>query len=716
MALTGHEDRFRQLYADEAHDRLGRMTTALLEVGDEAGDDVLEVLFREAHTLKGGAAIVGFPDVSRAVHAVEDVLEGVRDGSVALRDRLRDALLDAVEALGTLITESRAGEDVTAAADAIVAAINDVASRPQEAAPEATEAPPTVSAAPPEAATAGLEAGAAAPVPAGPPDPAPDNTGSDESAPAGAGRKRRADAGGTVRVSLDRLDLLSRLVSEAAAAHLSIGRVLTERLGGHPELVEEFRRLSLILGDLQEQAMRARMVPVSELVPQLHRAVHNAARSLGRDVRWEVRGEDTELDRGVLDRLADPLQHLVRNCVAHGIEAPDVRLAAGKPATGTVRLHAMQIGAEVVVVVSDDGRGIDTTAVRNAAAERGADVATLGEEELTDLVFTPGLSTSAAVSEVSGRGVGLDVVRATLQELRGRVEVHSQPGQGAEFRLIVPLTLAVSRCLLVRAGARRYALPLTAVVRALPPQAANGHHIGGDPVVWLDERPVALCSLAQALGRDPEDGHGPVVIVAGTTRTHAFAVDEVLGQRDVVVKGLSPLLPPVDVVAGASVEPDGSVLLVLDPGALVQAGRRSHGNGVSGAQEAPSEERPSATILVVDDAMTVRELQRSILERAGFRVRLARDGVEALSDLAELRSDLILSDVEMPRMDGFELVTNIRSQPALAHLPVILLTSRSSEEDRQRGLQAGADAYIIKSSFDAATLISAVERLLQAPA
>ncbi len=460
--------------------------------------------------------------------------------------------------------------------------------------------------------------------------------------------------------------------------------------------------------------MRARMVPVSTITDPLHRAVRDLARSLGKRVRWEARGEDTELDRGVLQHLADPLLHLVRNAVDHGVETPAERVAAGKDEEATVRLHAMQLGSEVIITVSDDGRGIDGARVREQARLRG-DGASGTDDPLT-LIFRSGLSTAATVSEVSGRGVGLDVVRTNLETVRGRVEVHSDAGQGSEFRLVVPITLAVLPCLLVAVAGNRYAIPMHSVALAQGHDDTNEAHAEGRALIWVGRAPVPVSDLHATLELDgvPEP-QGPIVVVSGITRRHAFRVDALLGQRDVVVKGLGRLVPRLDVVAGASVEPDGSILVVLDAAALIDKARGDRAEvtpALLHGDEAPVAAARRRSILVVDDALTVRELQRSIFERAGFEVRVASDGIEALARLAEAPADLVLTDVEMPRMDGFALTESIRAHPKLANLPVLVLTSRASEADRQRGLDVGADGYIVKSAFDEASLLESVDRVL----
>jgi two-component system chemotaxis sensor kinase CheA len=414
----------------------------------------------------------------------------------------------------------------------------------------------------------------------------------------------------------------------------------------------------------------------------------------------------------VLHQLSDSLVHLVRNAVDHGIELPEERQRAGKHAQATVRLHAMQLGSEVIIAVTDDGRGIDVAGVTYQADRRGIDTDGMTDEELLGLTFQAGLSTTPFVTDISGRGVGLDVVRTNVESVHGRVEVRSESGAGTEFRIIVPITTAVLRCLLVEAGGQSFALPFHRVLLSKANEPAVVTHAEGRPVIRVEGHAIPVQVLAETLGLSAGRAtKGPLVVLTDTTRRYAFQVDRLIGQRDVVIKALNPLLPRLPAVAGASVEPDGSILVVLDPPGLMQRAKQASRTTEPKAhvEGSPAKRR---SILVVDDALTIRELQRSILERAGFDVRVAVDGKHALSALAEAPSDLVLTDIEMPNMDGFALTEAIRAHPTLANIPVLILSSRTSADDRQRGLDAGADGYIQKSGFDEASLLTAVNRLL----
>ena len=666
---TGHEAEFRRLFEEEARQRLNELGELALELrSPAAGPEALDKMFRHAHTLKGGAGVVGFSDLADVLHDLEQLLVDVREGRRPPSHELAAAVVGVVDVLLDMVPRAMAGEDQEG---------------PRLAAQAALSRAP--------GSGAGLVPARAAP-PARPASPAPPPAALEEA--------------GSIAVPVRRLEELARLVGEGTAAHLRIGRMISERLGDDPAALDEHRRLTRVLGGLQEQAMRARMVAVGSIAAPLRRAARDLGHQSGKEIRWELEGEDTELDRHVLERLREPLVALVRNAVDHGIEPAAERERLGKPRDGLIRIHAVQVGADVVISVSDDGRGIDVAEVREVAADD------LSDEEAMAAIFRPGLSTARRVTGVSGRGVGLDAVRDVVDELRGRVEVHSAPGRGSEFRISVPMTLAIVRCLIVRAAGRDHAIPLSAVTTLLP-AGAEELPAEGSSAVWVGAEALALTDLGLLLGATAPAA-GPIAVVATPAARRAFRVEALQGQRDVVVKDLGRVLPRLDLLAGASVEPDGSVMLVLDAQGIVDAaaGRARSPIGAAGQPEllaAPE----AVTILVVDDALTIRELMRAMLGRAGYAVIAAADGREALERLSE--ADLVVTDVEMPGMDGFELTRAIRSSAEHRDLPVLVLTTRAAEGDRRRGQEAGCDGYLVKRSFDEHALLSAIRRLLDAP-
>ncbi|QGN34372.1 response regulator [Microlunatus sp. Gsoil 973] len=672
MAGLGAE-RLHQLFAQEADVRLAALDALLLRLETDSDPELVRSIFREVHTLKGSSAVAGLDRVSGVAHRLEELVEEVREQRQPVTSDLIDTLLLGVDELREAISAAGVtdGQDVSEAPHVAVPAVPRPADPPSDPA-------------------------------AGPPLPAP--------RPSAASHTNGLRTGaGAILVPVERLEELTRLVGQTTSAHLRVGQLLKEQFGIDPATCNEFNELSRSLNDLHDRAMRTQMVPVTTVTDQLHRSVRDLARAQGKRIRWEVAGTDTELDRGVLNRLADSLLHLIRNAVDHGVESAEQREREGKPAEATIRLHAMQLGGDVVIAVSDDGRGIDTTRIRRDAHRLGIDTEGLAEQDLVDLSFQPGLSTAQFVTDVSGRGVGLDVVRSNVEAAHGRVEVRSEAGVGTEFRIIVPITVAVLRCLLVEVGDETFALPFHRV-QSTRSGSGSQARAEGRPIVWADHHPVPVTPLCDALGLAGDPAEGPVVVLGDATRRHAFVVDRLVGQRDVVVKTLSPLVPQLPAVAGASCEADGSIMIVLDPPGLIERAQdvsRTVGSAASAAAPAPRR-----SVLVVDDALIVRELQRGILERANFDVRVAADGQQALGLLAEEPSDLVVTDIEMPRMDGFALTRAIRDHPTLTNIPVLIVSSRASDADRARGLDAGADGYITKSNFDDASLLTAVHRLL----
>jgi two-component system chemotaxis sensor kinase CheA len=678
-ARSGPDDRFVELFADEAETRLRRIGEHVLTLETSPSAEVVAAILRDAHSLKGAAAVVGLDGVSTVAHRLEDVLEPHREGGEPPSASLIDALLHVVDGLQGLLPLIRRG-DATATVTADLAAHLDpaatVAIAPAVPAPVA--APPSV----------------AAPAPAVAPPVSPSVIQSE-----------------MIELPASRVDEIVRSVGESAATNLRLGRVIGEHLGRDPETLSEYRDLSRGIRHLHEKAVRARMVPVGTIAGRLHRAARDVARARDIQVDWEVVGDDTELDRSVLQQLTDPLLHIVRNAVDHGIESADERRALGKPERATVRFVARQVGSDVVVSVADDGRGIDVSKVRAEASRHGFDTEGLSDADVRDLIFRSGVSTAVEVSQTSGRGVGLDVVRASIERLRGRIEVVSTAGFGTEFRITVPVTAAVLPCLLVEAGGQRFALPMACIVSTQAPDATTITRAQGSPRVWVAGTVVPLASLGARIGLDVPD-EGPIVVVAQGESVAAYQVGALVGQRDVMVTSLGAFVPQLPLVAGAAVEADGSILMVLNGSALARDVRSIAIVSESRATGTEPEPARLASVLVADDALPVRELQRSILEDAGYRVVVAEDGAEALATLGRDRVDLVLTDVDMPRMNGFELTRAIRAHPDLANLPVVIVSSKGSDADQQEGLDAGADAYIVKDAFGEGLLLSAVQQLL----
>jgi two-component system chemotaxis sensor kinase CheA len=508
------------------------------------------------------------------------------------------------------------------------------------------------------------------------------------------------------RQALDRRILALREVSDEAR---SVAQRQVERLGRH------LAQHNLLVEDLEQEVMAARLLPVATLYAGLPRAVRDLAQATGKDVRLELLGETVELDRKVLELVNDPLLHLVRNAVDHGLEPPAERAAAGKPPQGAIVVRAEAAGGEVRLTVRDDGRGMDPRQLRERAVRLGlldADAAALlSDAEACELIFLPGFSTAPAVTEISGRGVGMDVVRANIAELGGQVRVESQLGRGSEIALTLPLTLVTTRVLLVQVGQMRLALPAGSCRGLTWVRRGELRAVGGQQTVSRDGATVAVMGLAELIGVEAPRPlaaaeRAPALLAGAARQPVALLVDALLDEREAVVKPLGALLARQRRFGGAVQLGDGSLVLLLNPATLTQSGRPT------AAAPAPAAAPARRRLLVVDDSFTTRELIRSILQSAGYEVTAAVDGADGLDKLRSAPYDLVVSDVEMPRLDGFQLAAAVSAGRAGAPVPVVLITSLAAAEHRRRGLEAGASAYIVKSQFNQESLLDVVRQLL----
>jgi two-component system chemotaxis sensor kinase CheA len=487
------------------------------------------------------------------------------------------------------------------------------------------------------------------------------------------------------------------------------------------QYVRDTTQMGLVIDELEQEIKRVRMLPLFTITGPFARMVRDLAKEAGKEVVLQIVGGETELDKRVLEQIKDPLIHLLRNAVDHGIELPGRRQELGKPRVGTITLSAEQMGNNIIVSVSDDGAGLDLDSIRHALARRGVpDVQSMDETDLVEAMYQSGISTSPIITDISGRGVGLDVVRRNVEALHGQIDQEWKAGEGTTFRLSLPLTLTSSRGLLVRVSNQLFAIQFNAIVRIDDIALDEITPLEGHDTVLFNGRPLTLVRLSDVLGLPPsgtpQSGRIPYIILAAAERRMAFAVDELVDEQEVVIKGLGRQLSRVGGVLGATVMGSGDVILILNVADLIKlamrAKRRSLFDVVTETTQA-AETRARRRILVVDDSITTRTLEKNILEAEGYTVLLATDGEEALSAMAASGiPDLIVSDIIMPRMDGFELTKIIKEDEKTTQVPIILVTSLDSPQDKARGIEAGADAYIVKSSFDQNNLLETIEQLI----
>jgi chemosensory pili system protein ChpA (sensor histidine kinase/response regulator) len=482
-------------------------------------------------------------------------------------------------------------------------------------------------------------------------------------------------------------------------------------------------RQTRLTSEIEDKLMRLRMVPLATLATRLQRTVRNAADQKNKQVDLVLEGETTELDKTMLEQMVDPFMHLLRNAVDHGIEPPEVRLMKAKPEKGTIRLKAFQEGGQVVIQVRDDGAGVDLHALRSTAVARGfveaGNADNLAEEDLHALLFMPGFTTAQVLSEISGRGVGLDIVKAQVSKLKGTIALQSQPGIGATFTIRLPLTLAITRALLIKSHQETFAIPLDAIreIQRLDRQEID--YLGDAPVARIGGGIYPLLSLDKVLTlKHPADNsvsRPPVLLLGAGAKRVALVVDHILGGKEIVIKNLGSHLRHVRGISGATLMGNGSVVLILNPADLVRESSAVRAPHKPATPSVPSERTNEViTVMVVDDSQSVRRVMTGIIQGAGWKSITAKDGLEALETLHQsaVPPDLVLLDVEMPRMDGYQLLSNLRAQKPYQHLPVVMVTSRAGEKHRRKALDLGASGYVIKP-FQEAALLNIIRHLVQ---
>lgn len=704
-------------FLDECVDRVEGLSERLLLLEESQGDlELVGEIFRDLHTLKGSSAFAGLKKMNRVAHLAEDLIGELRDGKRQVDKPLVDVLLETLDVLKAIVDRARNRARIDVDVSALLSRLKDPSKHVAApiASPSAAGGAPTTVSAPRPAAAATLR------IEFDKVDQLLNLVGEIVLARGRLGGAHEVSSAVLRELPAIRKKLASR-ESESAAPERSLLEDLqrTERVLGetHTDLDAGLSSLSLAVGQLRDTVMKLRMVPIARLFTKYQRTVRELANKLGKTVRVELAGADTELDKVLVERLEDPLLHLVRNSVDHGVEAPEVRLAAGKPEAGLVRLSAAQRGGQIIVTIEDDGRGMDPDKLRDKALEKGVltedEARALSPRECFELIFRAGFSTAEQLSDVSGRGVGMDVVRDTISKLKGSILIDSELGRGSRMELRLPLTLAITQVLAARIGEELVAIPLDAVVSAQSAHGDDFEAVADGRCLRIGEELIPVVDLGVVLGLD---SHAPlagaseqsvIVVDIGSERL-GLIVHQVLGRHEVVIKSLGPLLSQTPCAAGATLIGD-RVSLVVDLGQITAHAKsaRPRRSPRRAAAQAPR----SARVLVAEDSDMVREALSRELTRAGFIVVAARDGQEALEFSTAERFDAVCSDVMMPRMDGYELVRQLRQNPQYASTPIVMVTSKDARIDALRGVDAGADAYLTKP-VDGAALVRALSDLL----
>ena len=741
---AGHDPELLEIFLEEGFDIIESSGAALLRWQAEPGNrQEIETLLRDLHTLKGGARMVEIGPIGDLAHELEFLYESLSTGALQPSAELFALVQRGHDRLAQMLDGVRAGQPCPPA-DRLISAIQNFSHPVQVEAPPAPVAAPVAK---PEAAPPAADVGADMVKVSSELLDELVNLAGETSIFRGRIEQQVNDAQialNEMETTIERMrDQLRRLDTETQGRILSRQQVDGERLGyedfdplemdRHSQLQQLSRALfesasdlldlketldrrnhdaenllqqqGRINTELQEGLMRTRMVPFERMVPRLKRIVRQVAEELGKDVAFVVGNADGEMDRNVLERMAAPLEHMLRNAVDHGLESTEVRLAAGKPAQGQITLDLSREGGDMVFDIRDDGAGVPLEAVRRKAIKRGllAPDAEISDRDVLQFILQPGFSTAEKITQISGRGVGMDVVHEEVRQLGGSMSIDSVPGQGVHFRIRLPFTVSVNRALMVQCAEDQYAIPLNTIegiVRVLP-NDLEGHFRQDPPSYQYAGQRYELCYIGELLKTAPRPkllGQNlplPVLLVHCNDRHVAVLVDAMAGTREIVVKSLGPQFAAVQGVSGATILGDGRVVLILDLLAPIRAMQARLAQEQT-ATEIDSEPHKPLLIMVVDDSVTVRKVTSRLLERHGMNVLTAKDGVDAMLLLEEHTPDLMLLDIEMPRMDGFEVATQVRADERLRHLPIIMITSRTGQKHRDRAMAIGVNDYLGK--------------------
>ena len=752
----------------EAFELIEQIDHDLVEL--EANPEDLELLnriFRVAHTVKGSSSFLNFDVLTELTHHMEDVLNKARKGELKITPDIMDVVLESVDMMKGLLESIRDnGSDAAAGIDIknICASLTQISEgeapsaapeTPAAPAPEPVKEPEPVAPAEeaaPEVSDAELSklsdseveaeierllkvrkaedqarraskgiapkspeeiapATSAAPAPA--PKPAPSRErDADKKVPAASSSSAVAQEQ-TIRVEVKRLDHLMNLIGELVLGKnrlLKIYDDVEERYEGEKfleELNQVVSSLSLVTTDIQLAVMKTRMLPIAKVFNKFPRMIRDLSRELGKQIDLEISGEETELDKSIVEEIGDPLVHIIRNSCDHGIEDPETRRAMGKPEKGLVQLKAYNEGNHIVVEIVDDGKGLDADMLKAKSIEKGIiterEADAMSEKEAFGLIFKPGFSTAAKVTNVSGRGVGMDVVKTNIEKLNGIIDIESEVGKGTVMKLKIPLTLAIIQSLLVGTQEEFYAIPLASVLETVRVPIDDIYTIDGKNVLRLRDEVLSLVRLSDVFGVNKvfDGGDQTYVVIIGVAEAKlGIIVDTLVGQEEIVIKSMGDYLQNIPGIAGATIRGDGRVTLIIDVGAMMEMAKdikvniRAEMEDSTKAKEKPSDYK----VLIVDDSKMDRTIMQKSLEPIGVTIIEATNGVEALNIIksGEHAFDAVLIDIEMPRMDGYTLAGEIRKYSKYRTLPLIAVTSRTSKTDRLRGVEVGMTEYITK--------------------
>ena len=738
----------------EAFELVEQIDHDLVELEANPGDlELLNSIFRVAHTVKGSSSFLNFDVLTKLTHHMEDVLNKARHGELEITPDIMDVVLESIDKMKTLLSCIRDnGNDTSIGMDIgpICQKLTDISEKgslsadtPKE---ESTQAAPQADAQAAQNDTADevdvnslsdaeveaeierllkvrkAEDQARRQAKANTPSPSPASAKPKEAVAANANANKVPAQGSgnasameqTIRVDVKRLDQLMNLAGELVLNKnriINIHNDVEERYEGEKfleELNQVVAQLSVVTTDIQLAVMKTRMQPVAKVFNKFPRVVRDLSRELGKQIELEITGEETELDKSIVEEIGDPIMHMIRNSCDHGIEDPATRLANGKPEKGIIQLQAYNEGNHIVIEITDDGKGLDTNMLKMKAVEKKLitekEADEMSDKEAFGIIFRPGFSTAAKVTNVSGRGVGMDVVKTNIEKLNGVIDIDSELGKGSTFKLKIPLTLAIMQSLVVGTQEEIYAIPLTSVLETVRVSIDSIYTIEGKNVLRLRDEVLSLVRLSDVFGVKQvfESNDLVYVVVIGVAESKlGIIVDIMVGQEEVVVKSMGDYLQNIRGIAGATVRGDGRIMLIVDVAAMMDLAKNIKidikAQAESGAKK--TKEKPSDyTVLLVDDSKMDRTLMHKALEPLGVSTLEATNGVEALEIIKsnDKEVDAVLIDIEMPKMDGYTLAGEIRKYSKYRNLPLIAVTSRTSKTDRLRGVEVGMTEYITK--------------------
>ncbi len=771
------DEELRNLYQTASEEHLQKLEAGLLQL-EKSPDDLspLEELLREAHSLKGDSRMLGVNAVEKLIHQIEHLLGGLQRQEIRLIPELSDRLYQGIDAVRKLVNEAVTGHPSGVDSFHTLALLMGAAPPPApptqpEPIPEpaATEADHAetdliIEAAPPDADP--IEADPKVAAMPEPPSPLPTSptpqTTTTTVIPTATNDKTGNEPYRieTIRVATRHLDDLITQTGELTVTKIRIAHVASElesvlntwgewktRHTGQEQseqeqtlierldtLLQQLKlssqenstRLEMIAGNLEDRIRTLRLLPLSNIFSLFPRMVRDLAKQQGKDIELVLEGSETTADKRILEEMKDPLMHIIRNAIDHGIESPGDRLAAGKPPTATICLKGHQTTSNVIIEVSDDGRGLDLEKIKRKAIERGlhsaSELAAMTPAQIYNLIFTPGFSTQTLITEVSGRGVGLDVVQTNVEHLKGTIQVQSTPGQGTTFRIQLGTTLATANVLLVDVGGLTQAIPVEYVETSMLIDPHDVFTVEGRETIAIHGQAISVAHLAQLLDIETLSAEAntnrnlPCILLRMGDERFGLFVDQVIDTQDVVLKPQSKLLKRVRNIAGATILGTGEVCMILNPMDLLKSIQRGQFASLPSqdhnADSSKTAKTKRATVLLAEDSITIRTQEKRILEGAGYTVITAVDGLDGFNKLKAGQFDVVISDVQMPNLDGLAMTRRIREYPEYNELPIILVTSLSSEDDRRRGAEAGANAYITKGTFDQSVLLETLERLV----